>query len=192
MNELKPEDVMRALECCTINQSCDGCPMFGEEPEADCNYYVMSCALALLREKDAEIERLQKIADAVADSFPVCEGCEGKNEWGERTEDCVYNIDDTFCAQRATKMWFALRGENEELHKEVERLQDIVAETSEYNEAWVKDNGELRKALKAARADAINEVLERAEKIGTPICNTWCVTRGDLTKIAKEMKEEQE
>lgn len=69
MNELKPQlaeqvtcsakaelaesDVMRALECCTINQSCDGCPMFGEKPEADCNYYVMSCALALLREKDA-------------------------------------------------------------------------------------------------------------------------------------------
>lgn len=58
--EMKPKDAMRALECCCINQDCYGCPMFSEEPIADCNYYVMSCALALLREKDTEIERLNK------------------------------------------------------------------------------------------------------------------------------------
>lgn len=57
---MKPEDVMKALECCAINQSCDGCPMFGSTPEADCSYSVMSCALALIREKDAVIDRLYK------------------------------------------------------------------------------------------------------------------------------------
>jgi hypothetical protein len=53
MNELKPEDVMRALECCTFNPKCDECPLGGE----DC-INLDQLALALLREKDAEIERL--------------------------------------------------------------------------------------------------------------------------------------
>lgn len=60
MNELKPEDVMRALECCdgTLG-GCERCP----------NYKNRFCctikenALALLREKDAEIERLEKHLD---------------------------------------------------------------------------------------------------------------------------------
>ena len=54
MNELKPEDVMRALECCTFNPNCEECPFGGE----DC-INLDQIALALLREKDAEIERLQ-------------------------------------------------------------------------------------------------------------------------------------
>ena len=53
MNELKPEDVMRALECCSRDEECVGeeCPyhagMF-------CTTRISQDALALLREKDAE------------------------------------------------------------------------------------------------------------------------------------------
>ena len=54
MSELKPEDVMKALECCTFNPKCDECPLGGE----DC-INLDQLALALLREKDAEIERLK-------------------------------------------------------------------------------------------------------------------------------------
>jgi len=70
MNELKPEDVMRALECCAVYANCNGCPHFNGVPEDDCHYKVMANALALLKkyqaenaEKDAEIERLTTLAE---------------------------------------------------------------------------------------------------------------------------------
>ena len=54
---MKPEDVMRALECCTFNPNCEECPFtLGRE---DCTSLDQH-ALALLREKDAEIERLRR------------------------------------------------------------------------------------------------------------------------------------
>ena len=67
---LKPEDVMRALECCTFNPNCEECPLGGE----DC-IQLDQLALALLRElteqnlalggailkKDAEIEKLKQV-----------------------------------------------------------------------------------------------------------------------------------
>lgn len=59
MNELKPEDVMRGLEYCKehhINK-CKKCPYYNH---SHCFYALLSDALALLREKDAEIERLKK------------------------------------------------------------------------------------------------------------------------------------
>ena len=63
MNELKPEDVMRALECCasgTGGEACNGCP-FNERKVCDNDMNALEkAALALLREKDAEIERLNE------------------------------------------------------------------------------------------------------------------------------------
>lgn len=60
MNELKPEDVVKALECCS------DCDCYNERLQEDCpfsnvpfcNNYLRKQSLALLREKDAEIERL--------------------------------------------------------------------------------------------------------------------------------------
>ena len=67
MNELKPEDVMRALEWCSDLRLCVDCPMraegyFSHSGNA-CRQALMKSALALLREKDAEIERLKKHLD---------------------------------------------------------------------------------------------------------------------------------
>lgn len=60
MNELKPEDVMRALECCDRGSSCrcdcDNCPYY--RCDVPCKDKVHTDALALLREKDAEIKEL--------------------------------------------------------------------------------------------------------------------------------------
>lgn len=54
MNELKTEDVMRALEICADKtQTCEDCPYIDHCSD------VNKDALALLREKDAEIERLK-------------------------------------------------------------------------------------------------------------------------------------
>lgn len=56
MNELKHEDVMMALECCdgTLG-GCERCPNYKNRFRCT----IKENALALLREKDAEIERLQ-------------------------------------------------------------------------------------------------------------------------------------
>lgn len=58
MNELKPEDVMRALECCGTPKltKCENCPR--KDEDALCMYRLSQDAIALLREKDVEIERL--------------------------------------------------------------------------------------------------------------------------------------
>lgn len=69
MNELKQKDVMRALECCasgTGGDACNGCP-FNERNVCDNDMNALEkAALALLREKDAEIERLNNtLADAL-------------------------------------------------------------------------------------------------------------------------------
>ena len=72
MNELKPEDVMKALECCTTDKitlgvPCRNCPYSecnivggkGErQTSGTCRSWLMKDALTLLREKDATIEAL--------------------------------------------------------------------------------------------------------------------------------------
>lgn len=64
-NELKPKDVIRALECCGNQSWCYGskCPYYGIR--RDCLQVLQQDALALLREKDAEI------ADARAEAIDV-------------------------------------------------------------------------------------------------------------------------
>ena len=64
MNELKPEDVMRALECWASGKPCqEECSILEHEEGASCFKLTARSALALLREKDAEIERLTKERD---------------------------------------------------------------------------------------------------------------------------------
>ena len=65
MNELKPEDVMRALEYCATNMRCYECP-YVVVKGGKCHSNMVSDVLALLKkyqaenaENDAEIERLQ-------------------------------------------------------------------------------------------------------------------------------------
>lgn len=59
MNELKPEDVMKALECCNTKGNCNQCPYEIVGEYTPCYSALTQDALALLREKDAEIERLK-------------------------------------------------------------------------------------------------------------------------------------
>lgn len=63
MDEMKPKDVMRALECCS-NDECSGvCPYDDGELNCDgCTTHLMKDALALLREKDTKIAKAQAIA----------------------------------------------------------------------------------------------------------------------------------
>ena len=60
MNEMKHEDVMMALECWTSHKPCDeDCPVLEYEGSHNCMMLTMKNALALLREKDADINGLE-------------------------------------------------------------------------------------------------------------------------------------
>ena len=57
MNELKPEDVMKALECWASGNPCqEECSILEHERGASCVRLTAGSALALLREKDATLE----------------------------------------------------------------------------------------------------------------------------------------
>ncbi len=73
MNEMKPEDVMRALECHSLAgiSTCEDCPYCDTTAPGDCGCEMAKDALALLREKDAEIERLSH----------QCSECAGCTQW---------------------------------------------------------------------------------------------------------------
>lgn len=67
-NELKPEDVMKALECCSNPNvdACSKCPIYPFSlnwTQYECMETAIRHALALLREKDEEIDRLKEKAD---------------------------------------------------------------------------------------------------------------------------------
>ena len=61
---MKAEDVMRALELCKDRGCNNDCPCWNNDipREWDCRINLMNDVLALLREKDAEIERLREKA----------------------------------------------------------------------------------------------------------------------------------
>ena len=68
MSEMKPEDVMRALECWQTQEECKGdeCPVFAYET-ASCARLMAKKALALLREKDALIAKHEAYIDTLND-----------------------------------------------------------------------------------------------------------------------------
>lgn len=74
MNELKSEDVIKALECCLtleFNVACKCCPLsYKGERRMDCLETLMKSALALLREKDA---RLADLAQQCANIIMECD-----------------------------------------------------------------------------------------------------------------------
>lgn len=73
MNELKPEDVMRALECWANGKPCqEECSILDHEEGASCLKLTARSALALLREKDAEIERLRGHLTQLKDRYDIC------------------------------------------------------------------------------------------------------------------------
>lgn len=96
MNKLKPEDVMRALECCQHSDSddnyCINCPYYAVKY---CAAKISAEALALLREKDAEIERLTAINKVLKDNNHQCHrlGYEDAiTEFAERIKTFYHNL----------------------------------------------------------------------------------------------------
>lgn len=100
MTDLKQEDVMRALECCTNKQrcDCDNCPYVNRY---HCTNVVLQDALALLREKDKEIERLQ--ADAIQHELDMHYSvCREENAMQRGYEKAVSEFAERLCEGRVS------------------------------------------------------------------------------------------
>lgn len=93
MNKIKPEDVIRALECC-IKTQCENCCNLGSWHEQwNCMTDLMKKALALLREKDAEIERLKALNKVLKDNNHQCHRLGYEDAITEFAERLIKNCD---------------------------------------------------------------------------------------------------
>lgn len=166
MNELKPEDVMMALECCSVYENCDGCPHFDGVPEDDCHYKAMANALALLREKDARIKELE---EAVGAEFTCFVGEQHK------VDHCPYG------------------DELARLQKEVAEKDAEIEALRKTNRSLIKVEKKKRIDLwKRCRSQTITEFEERVKqglKDYIPF-GLEKIFYNTIDQIAKEMKGE--
>ena len=78
----------------------------------------------IMKSQKEEIEKLQELVNEMGDFFPACINCEGKTTLGERTDKCVYLIDNTnYCTQRGIKNICQIINENNQLKAEIEMLK---------------------------------------------------------------------
>ena len=83
----------------------------------------------------------------------------------------------------------------EELVEENERLQNLVKELQQYNEAWVEDNGKLRQGMKTLKTDTVQKMramLKERSFRDVPVFGEpySCVDFVIIDQVAKELLEE--
>lgn len=177
MNELKPEDVMKALEICADRtQTCYNCPYTDHCNDAHKD------ALTLLREKDAEIERLTKERDDARSDCAIAEQLhyECKRELEEMSDDILDSV----------------RAERDRYKAECEQYQSAFLKAhndAEQERFQCKNICEptYKNLLETARAEAIDEFAERLKEAVKYI--PWCEyppVHNCIDQIAKEMKGE--
>lgn len=191
MNELKPEDVMRALECHYkewqiptdgIDHCEQDCPYYGVD---NCSVKLVKDAFALLRKYRAEIENYKSIAE-----YQQSSNMKRGSELEEK---------DKVIAEKDAEI--------DRLEAEIKRYENTCGKLI------VRDNGEVvgfiegqektyiskeiarvlrSMAVNTARAEAIDEFAEMLY----PLYKVLCVDEGDwrneVDKIAKELKGEKE
>jgi exonuclease VII large subunit len=167
MNEMKPEDVMRALECC-LDFECTECPMNYEDCEEREFEYLVRQSLpmlkALIREKDAEIKELTD-----------------DNKWSAKR---IIETD---------KLVSLLKAENERLTKERDEARSDCA-VAEQNHYECKE--ELETARADAITEFAERLKQCTECMGectvdNPLAETYSVVREEyIEEIAKELKGE--
>ena len=87
-------------------------------------------ALQIIESQQAENEKLEELVDEMGDYFPACIDCDGKDNFGARTDKCVYLIDKTnFCAKQGIKNIASIQKENHSLKCELK-----TAKTKAYKE----------------------------------------------------------
>lgn len=138
-----------------------------------CRPEIISEAINLINRQKAEIERLKVLVDEMGSYFPSCINCEGKTPLGERTDKCVYVLDDydfDYCTRRG-----------------IDNIHAIEAE-----------NHSLKEQIKVAKAEVIKEFVERFKTIATVVHKTHSGNRwyeiddNDIDNLVKEKTEVEE
>ena len=169
MNELKQEDVMKALECCSVYENCDGCPHFDGVPEDDCHYKVMANALSLLREKDATLEM-------------CAETIERQDKELAKKDAEIERLTVNMNAFGLTAKNFA--EENERLTAQIENCDacDRIGLTASEHKACIKQ----------AQAEAITAFVDGCVKMAIGLGGIPVVCLESIFQFAKKMKEEKD
>lgn len=149
----------------------------------------------LMLEAADRLESLDERCVEFAGILPACEGCEGKTEFGERTEKCVYNIDDGYCMDRARENYFALKARVEQYEKVVgklvERDGEVVGVLCGKETAYVEKGVATTMknlAVRIAVEDLVEEIKE-VGKFGEPIVDYICLSFDELAELEKKYKE---
>ena len=186
MNELKPEDVIMALECCSKSNSVDacmsGCPLWETDtcPCVEDEAALMKAALALLREKDALLEQW----DADLKTYEAM--LMSKDAEIERLREIIVKGDySSHAARLETETWHRNNSEIiRRLEAEIERLGKLL------------DDGYWDFA-DDVRADAITEFAERLKASLNDVARWqmhgvegeyFIIGKSFIDRVAEEMK----
>jgi len=102
-------------------------------------------------------------------NFKNCHWCQDGNCYKKTRDYCEYHCQNT----------------------EIERLQDLIKEAQQYNEAWVEDNGKLRKEIKTIKADAVRKMRDMlSDKALNKYPYVGYIDVFDVEKVARELLEE--
>ena len=148
--KLTDNDIKKALEEVLKLMLCDGDLQRSS---------TISKTLAYINRLEAEKKELQELVDDMGDYFPACIDCEGKTPLGERTDKCVYKLNNTnYCTKRGIATIFSIRNENRELKAENKRLKGISDNKTKELLRYNASIEELHKKLETAKAE--NEELK--------------------------------
>ena len=114
--------------------------------------------ISMYNRQKAEIGRLRSLVDTMSDYFPACINCEGKTPLGERTDKCVYLIDDTeYCAKRGIETIARIVKENRSQKAEIERLKSEIRNTDNALYALDRPLVEIKHEAYREFADKVKE-----------------------------------
>jgi chromosome segregation ATPase len=179
MNELKPEDVMKALEC--FHQRILNTDLAKNIYEAEITAIID--ALALIESHEQRIESYRQelaevrvaLAEANKEKQELTEECKSYKSIAEYQQSC--NMDRGFKIKRLTEENERLRGIPEQLHKEMsERMTE---------ERKIERKLAVRKFAERLKAETIT-IQDHTGKLGS------VVLVGTIDQIAKEMLEGNE
>jgi hypothetical protein len=185
MNELKLEDVMKALDKLKYGgHSCHDCKYAKWSGEDRCGLNgcrIAKAALALLREKDAEIERLTQERDDARRDCAIAEQnhYECKKELEEMSDDILDNVRAERDRYKAESQQYQSAFLKATMDAEQERFQckNICEPT-------------YKNLLETARSDAITEFAERLKKFYSHLKGNTASGSVEyhIDQVVKEMK----
>ena len=192
MNELKPEDVMRALECCTMGVNwCKECPI-GEGER--CVTHLAEAALALLREKDARIKELE---DAQGAEFTCFVGEPHKVDrcpYGDELVKKDSLIEDY--RQELGRARVALNDANAEIERLTINMNAYGLTAKNLAKDFEDYRADVKMEIADARAEAIDEFVRRIKAHFDTYSEDEeahaLYVRSLVDQIAKEMKGDQD